>query len=139
MPPPTPTDVVTVFLTRGPELLVLRRSERVGTYRGRWAGVAGYLEAVPPEAQARVELAEELGLLDDDVELLAAGAPVVIDDPAAARSWRVHPFRFELRPGASPRLDWEHVELRWIRPEEIAALETVPGLWKAWQNVAGGA
>ena len=138
MPVSKPTEVVTVFVTRGTDLLVLRRSERVGTYRGHWAGVSGYLERDDPEAQARTELAEELGLGDGDVELAAAGAPLTIDDAASGRAWRVHPFRFGLRPGASPRLDWEHVELLWIRPEEMRALKTVPGLWEAWQNVAGG-
>jgi 8-oxo-dGTP diphosphatase len=132
------TEVVTVFVTRGPDLLLLRRSERVGTYRGLWAGVSGYLEHEDPLSQARLELSEELGLGEDDVSLLAAGAPLTIDDPAASRAWRVHPFRFGLAPGASPRLDWEHVELVWIRPEEMAALKTVPGLREAWQNVAGG-
>jgi len=139
MTPAAVTEVVTVFVTRGPDLLVLRRSERVGTYRGLWAGVSGYLERSDPEAQARVELAEELGLGDGDVVLLAAGAPIAIDDPASGRSWLVHPFLFGLKPGASPRLDWEHVELLWIRPEEMRSLKTVPGLWEAWQNVAGGA
>jgi len=132
------TEVVTVFVTRGPDLLVLKRSERVGTYRGSWAGVSGYLERDDPEAQARVELAEELGLGAADVALLAAGAPLTIDDAASGRAWRVHPFRFDLAPGASLRLDWEHVELRWIRPDEMRSLKTVPGLWEAWQNVAGG-
>jgi 8-oxo-dGTP diphosphatase len=139
MTPAAVTEVVTAFVTRGPDLLLLRRSERVGTYRGLWAGVSGYLERPDPEAQARTELGEELGLGDDDVVLLAAGAPLAIDDAASGRAWRVHPFRFGLISGASPRLDWEHVELRWIRPEEMRSLKTVPGLWEAWQNVAGGA
>jgi 8-oxo-dGTP diphosphatase len=138
MGPAAVTEVVTAFVTRGPDLLVLRRSERVGTYRGRWAGVSGHLERNDPEAQAWIELAEELGLGVGDLTLLAAGAPLTIDDPAIGRAWRVHPFRFGLAPGASPRLDWEHVELRWIRPEELSSLKTVPGLLEAWQNVAGG-
>jgi len=138
MTPHKAVEVVTAFVTRGAELLVLRRSGAVGTYRGSWAGVSGYLERDDPEAQARIELAEELGLGDGDVALLARGAPLAIDDPAESRSWRVHPFRFELAPGASPRLDWEHAELRWIRPEEMRALKTVPGLWEVWQTVAGG-
>jgi len=44
--------VVTCFLLRraaaGDEVLLLRRSQKVGTYRGRWAGVSGYLEEAAP-------------------------------------------------------------------------------------------
>lgn len=39
--------VVTCFLLRrardGDRILILRRSQRVGTYRGRWAGVSAYI------------------------------------------------------------------------------------------------
>lgn len=136
--PGTPrTEVVTAFVTRGGELLVLRRSRRVGTYQGRWAGVSGYLEGNDPLGQARIELAEELGLSEADAALVTRGEPVDVDDEAAGRAWRVHPFRFELASGAAPRLDWEHVEMRWIRPGELAALDAVPGLERAWAAVAG--
>ena len=59
-------DVVTSFLLRrspagSDELFLVRRSNRVGTYHGRWAGVSGFVEA-PPDEQAYVELAEETHL-----------------------------------------------------------------------------
>jgi ADP-ribose pyrophosphatase YjhB (NUDIX family) len=38
-------DVVTVFLTHRSKILVLKRSREVGTYKGHWAGVSGYLES----------------------------------------------------------------------------------------------
>ena len=137
MPHGPRTDVVTAFVTRGDELLVLRRSERVRTYCGRWAAVSGYLEAADPEAQARAELAEELGLGAADVALLARGEPLEIDDGGELR-WRVHPFRFGLAAGAVPRLDWEHAESRWVAPAQLEELETVPGLAAAWRAVSRG-
>ena len=55
-----PTHVVTCFLLRrtrdGDEILLVRRSQRVRTYRGSWASVSGYVEqyiAMRLEDQAR--------------------------------------------------------------------------------------
>ena len=127
--------VVTCFLLRrspgGDEVLLLRRSQRVGTYRGRWAGVSGYLEEANPLAQAYREIEEEAGLARDEVTLLRAGEPLVVVDAEADRSWIVHPFLFEVRPDAQVRVDWEHTEARWVRPEEVSAFDTVPQLAEA--------
>ena len=133
-----PTSVVTAFVTARGRVLLLCRSDRVGTYRGKWAGVSGYLETEDPEEQARVEIAEELGLAGDRVRLERRGEPVEVIDEGAGRAWLVHPFRYALARGAEPRLDWEHVEMRWAEPGEIRLADSVPGLWEAWLSVAEG-
>ena len=124
--------VVTCFLLRraaaGDEVLLLRRSQQVGTYRGRWAGVSGYLEEADPLAQAYREVEEETGLMREDVTLLRTGDPLEVVDTDAGRRWIVHPFLFEVRPDAQVRVDWEHTETRWVRPEEVLAFDTVPQL-----------
>jgi len=162
--------VVTCFLLRrgegGDEVLLLRRSERVGTYRGRWAGVSGYLEARSPLEQAYREIEEEVGLGRGDpstgsgqaVRLLAEGEPLTVLDETIDTRWTVHPFLFEMvteggepgedagdlkgdlkgAPTGSLRLDWEHTESRWVRPQEVPALETVPGLAEALARVYAG-
>jgi 8-oxo-dGTP pyrophosphatase MutT (NUDIX family) len=120
------------------KILVLRRSERVSTYRGRWAGVSGSIDGgLTPEQQARLEIREETTLTDDDVELVATGAPLAVDDAAEGRHWLVHPFRFSVLHPEKITIDWEHVESRWIAPEELSRLETVPRLAEAWARVAG--
>ncbi|MEE8386807.1 MAG: NUDIX pyrophosphatase [Dehalococcoidia bacterium] len=122
------------------ELLLLRRSERVGTYRGRWAGVSGHVEeGVAPLEQAYREMGEEVGLGRDHVRLLAEGEPLVVVDESIETRWTVHPFLFEVLRPEGVRLDWEHTESRWVRPEEVSALETVPGLAEALSRVYGGA
>jgi 8-oxo-dGTP diphosphatase len=130
--------VVTCFLLRRPasgdEVLLLRRSQRVGTYRGRWAAVSGYLEA-EPLVQAYREIEEEAGLAADEVTLLRAGDPLVVVDTEADRRWIVHPFLFEVRPDAQVRVDWEHTEARWVQPEEVFAFDTVPQLAEALTRV----
>ena len=81
--------VVTCFLLRhtaaGDEVLLLRRSQQVGTYRGRWAGVSGYLEEADALAQAYREVEEEAGLTHEEVSLLRAGEPLVVLDAEADR------------------------------------------------------
>jgi len=81
-------DVVTVFLTHGSKILVLKRSREVGTYKGHWAGVSGYLESDDPLKQAYTEMAEEVGLSEQDVTLLKAGKPLEIVDDAQGLAWR---------------------------------------------------
>ncbi|MCG6916787.1 MAG: NUDIX pyrophosphatase [Deltaproteobacteria bacterium] len=130
-------DVVTVFLTWGAKVLVLKRSRKVGTYKGHWAGVSGYLESADPLEQAYVEMAEELGLGKEDVSMVRMGKPLEVFDPARERAWRVHPFLFIVHKPDKIRLDWENVEMRWILPEEIVQLQTVPALKEALDRVIG--
>jgi 8-oxo-dGTP pyrophosphatase MutT (NUDIX family) len=131
--------VVTCFLLRraagGDEVLLLRRSQQVGTYRGCWAGVSGYLEETDPLAQAYREVEEEAGLAREDVTLIRAGDPLEVLDAEAGRRWIVHPFLLEVRPEAQVRVDWEHTEARWVRPEEVFAFDTVPQLAEALMRV----
>ncbi len=131
--------VVTCFLLRrgqaGDEVLLLRRSRRVATYRGRWAAVSGYLESDSALAQALREIEEETSLSRQAVRLLAEGRPLQVADEALGVRWTVHPFLFEATRPEQVRLDWEHVELRWVPPQDIATLETVPGLREALARV----
>ncbi len=131
-------DVVTVFLSHGNKVLVLKRSGKVGTYRGRWAGVSGYLESEDPLDQAHTEMAEEVGLGKKDVTLVKAGKPLEVIDTDRDRAWRVHPFLFAVAEPDKIRLDWEHVEMRWILPEEIVQLQTVPALKETLERVLPG-
>jgi len=127
-------EVVTAFLVRDDgRVLLLRRSAKVGSFVGRWAGVSGYLEEPSPEGQARTEIREETGLAPDAVTLERAGEIVYARDGATV--YVVHPFLF--RVGTSEiRLDWEHTELAWVDPVEIGRRPTVPKLDRAWRAVA---
>nr|HID59640.1 NUDIX pyrophosphatase [Desulfobacterales bacterium] len=127
-------DVVTVFLSRRNKILILRRSEKVGTYRGSWAGISGYLEKSPIE-QAYTEILEETGLTAQDVILIKEGDPVLVLDRENQRAWRVHPFLFAAKYPEKIRLDWENVEMRWVRPDELKYFNTVPDLDRALESV----
>jgi len=119
--------VVTCFLESGGKILLLRRSRQVGSYRGKWAGVSGYVES-PPEEQALIEVNEEVSLDSDDVHLLKKGDPLVIDDKELGTRWVVHPFLFHVNAPDKVKIDWEHREYKWIEPGDIDRYDTVPGL-----------
>jgi 8-oxo-dGTP diphosphatase len=128
-------EVVTAFVQRTTDgkILLLRRSDRVGSFQGLWAGVSGFLEDPTPEAQAWRELREETGMTPAELTLVAEGAPV--GARGDRRVYRVHPFRFVVAT-PSIRLDWEHAAFDWVTPEELRRRPTVPRLWEAWRAVA---
>ncbi|TET25696.1 MAG: NUDIX pyrophosphatase [Dehalococcoidia bacterium] len=120
-------EVVTCFLQSGGEILLLRRSEQVGSYQGRWAGVSGYVETTADE-QALLEIEEETNLCREDLKLVKKGRPLAIRDEKLGVRWVVHPYLFDIKDRGKIKIDWEHEEARWIKPEEITNYQTVPRL-----------
>ena len=127
-------EVVTAFLRHAGRILLVRRSDRVGTYRGRWSGISGYLEKTEPLDQVRCEIQEETGLAPDSCRLASAGEPLVITDVDIGVQWKVHLFLFDIDDPAAIRLDWENRELVWVEPGELARYPTVPALQEALEN-----
>jgi PncC family amidohydrolase len=126
--------VVTCFLEHGRKILILRRSSRVGTYRRSWAGVSGYIETNDID-QAFTEISEETELYKKDLKLIKQGKPLEVIDKNLNRKWIVHPFLFHVRAPEKIKTDWEHTEIKWIKPGELKKYETVPGLAKALARV----
>lgn len=127
-------EVVTAFLRREGKVLLLRRSHRVGSYQGLWAGVSGYLEDPTPLAQALREIREETGLEKKQMKLVKAGQPLEVPAPEMGVCWVVHPFLFDIEGDASIRLDWENMELRWVEPGKLKEYSTVPALVEALES-----
>jgi 8-oxo-dGTP pyrophosphatase MutT (NUDIX family) len=111
------THVVTCFLQYNDKILILKRSDKVRTHKGKWAGVSGYIEEGETDQQtAYKEISEETGLADTDVELLSKGEPIHVQD--GPQVWVVHPFLFRCETDKI-KIDWEHSEFRWISPYEL--------------------
>ncbi len=126
-----PTHVVTNFLLRTdgnePRILIVRRSQRVGSYNARWAGISGFIEpGVTPDDQAYTEIREETGLQRDQVRMLKRGSVIEHADASLNRHWYIHPYLFEVLTPDAIKLDWEATEMRWIAPAELGNYETVP-------------
>ena len=126
-------DVVTCILMKEGKILLLKRSEKVSTYRGYWGGVAGYIEEnEKPEETAYKEISEEVGIRKEDLTLIRKLKPVSIVDEYENKkyNWRIHPFLFKIKEEAKIKIDWEHVKYKWIKPENIVKYNTVPYLKK---------
>lgn len=114
---PTTQHVVTCFLRYNDRFLILKRSDKVKTHQGKWAGVSGYIEPGETDEQtAEKEIQEETGLTLADVELVRKGEPIHVQD--GTRVWVVHPFLYEAKTN-NITIDWEHTEFRWIAPSEL--------------------
>lgn len=123
--------VVTCILEHDGKILLLKRSNLVGTYRGLWGGVAGYVEELEePYDTAIKEIREEAGIDVDAVELVRKGNPIEFSDTYDGRryNWIVYPFLFHIQSKELVHMDWEHEEYRWVHPSEVRKLDTVPGL-----------
>jgi len=119
--------VVTCFLESDGEILILRRSQQVGSYQGRWAGVSGYIQTTADE-QALAEIEEETSLSGEDLEFMTRGKPLSIKDEKLGVKWLVHPYLFHIKDRDKIKIDWEHKEIRWIKPKDIDNYQTVPKL-----------
>ncbi len=126
--------VVTCFLRHRGDVLLLRRSEEVGSYRNRWGAVAGHVETDDPDDDARREIGEETGLLAG-ARLGRRGQPFGVEDPDLDIRWIVHPYLFDCK-SRDAELDRESVEGDWTSPTEILRREVVPELWTSWRRVA---
>ncbi|AGB38253.1 NUDIX domain-containing protein [Natronococcus occultus] len=131
------THVVTAFLRHDGDVLLLCRSDAVGTYTGRWGGVSGFAEGDPDE-QVRTEIREETSL-EDAASLVRSGRPVEFADPELDREWVVHPYLFDCED-REVELSEEHDAAEWVPPTDIvvpdSGYETVPQLWTAYERVA---
>ena len=97
--------VVTCFLESGGEILILRRSGEVGSYRGSWAGVSGYIESTADE-QALTEIEEETNLRRGEVEMVKKGEPLAVEDEGLGIRWVVPPYLFRIKDRDKIRIDW---------------------------------
>lgn len=113
------------------EILILKRSNKVKTYKGLWGGVAGYVEKnEEPYDTAIKEIKEEVGLKKKDISLIKQLDPIVFTDFYEQKryDWKIFVFLFRIRKKSKIKIDWEHSEYRWISPLEIVKYDTVPHL-----------
>ena len=121
--------VVTCLLENKGEILILRRSEDVGTYRELWGGVAGFVEeGEEPYETALKEIKEEVGIGKKEVLSVKKEDPVKFTDLYENKlyDWIVYPFLFHIKGRDMIQIDWEHTEFRWIKPSELKNYDTVP-------------
>jgi 8-oxo-dGTP pyrophosphatase MutT (NUDIX family) len=128
--------ILTCFVRFEDKILLLKRSDRVRTHKGKWHTVAGYVdEPKPIREKALEELHEELGISEQNILQCRMGSPYEFFDPDEQKTWLVHPVLVELKQRPEIKLDWEHTEFKWISPDKLTTYDTVPKLEESLKRV----
>ena len=130
------TKIVTSFIQDEQKLLILRRSNKVKTMKGLWAGISGIIEKnEAPLTRAKIEIYEETGISEDKIRLVKNAAKLRIHSPQYENhEWEIFPFLFEAK-NPDIKLNWENSEYKWITIDELKNYNTVPSLEKVLQNL----
>ncbi|NLI73959.1 MAG: DUF126 domain-containing protein [Euryarchaeota archaeon] len=122
---------VSSFIHCGDEVLLLKRSNKVGSFKDHWAAVSGYVEDGETAKEAAIrEIQEEIGVINP--ELIRSGESVKVRDGNTI--WIIHPYLFRINE-RSITLDWEHTEYRWMLPDAIKNMKTVPELEEVYRSL----
>ena len=130
------TKIVTSFIKDNEKLLILKRSNKVKSMKGLWAGISGIIENnEPPLKRAKIEIFEEAGIIEKDITLIKSAEEMRIDSPQYENhEWEIFPFLFESKK-PTIKLNWENSEFKWINVKELENYETVPSLQKVLFNL----
>ncbi len=130
------TKIVTSFIRDNEKLLILKRSDKVKSMKGLWAGISGIIEKnEEPLKRAKIEIFEEVGIAEDQITLVKTSEEMRINSPQYENhEWEIFPFLFEAK-NPTIKLNWENSEFRWINIEELENYETVPSLQKVLFNL----
>jgi 8-oxo-dGTP pyrophosphatase MutT (NUDIX family) len=125
------TKIVTSFIKDDEQLLILKRSDKVKSMKGLWAGVSGIIENnEEPLKRAKIEIFEEVGITEEKIKLIKAVEEMKVNSPQYENhEWEIFPFLFETK-NPTIKLNWENSEFKWINVNELENYETVPNLQK---------
>ena len=130
------TKIVTSFIKDNEKLLILKRSDKVKSMKGLWAGISGIIEKnEEPLKRAKIEIFEEVGIIEDKITLVRSVKEMRINSPQYENhEWEIFPFLFEAK-NPIIKLNWENSEFKWINKEELKNYDTVPSLQKVLFNL----
>lgn len=125
------TRIVTSFVKDNDKFLFLKRSNKVKTMKGLWAGVSGIIENnEEPLTRAKIEIFEELGIAENQIKFLKSAQEMSVSSPQYENhEWKIFPFLFEAR-NPKIKLNWENSEYVWITVDEIKNYQMVPSIDK---------
>jgi len=88
------TKIVTSFIKDNEKLLILKRSDKVKSMKGLWAGISGIIEKnEEPLERARIEIFEEVGITEDMITLVRSAEEMRVNSPQYKNhEWEIFPF-----------------------------------------------
>jgi 8-oxo-dGTP pyrophosphatase MutT (NUDIX family) len=123
------TKIVTSFIKNDNNILILKRSNKVKSMKGLWAGVSGIIESdEEPLVRAKIEIFEEVGIEEEHLKLLKSPEQIRVESPQYRNhKWEIFPFLFETK-NTEIKLNWENSEFKWVEVNQLKEFETVPNL-----------
>lgn len=130
------TKIVTSFIQDEQKILILKRSDKVKTMKGLWAGISGIIEKDEnPLTRAKIEIYEETGISEDKIKLIKSAEKLRVNSPQYENhEWEIFPFLFEAK-NPEIKLNWENSEYLWIQVDELKNYNSVPSLEKVLSNL----
>ena len=130
------TRIVTSFLKKSDQTLILKRSQKIRSMKGLWSGVSGIIENNEnPIDRAKIEIFEEVGIKEKEIKLVKKLEKMKISSQQYKNhEWEIFPFLFETK-NTNIELNWENSEFKWILPKELKNYQTVPSLEKILLNL----
>ena len=130
------TKIVTSFIQDEQKILILKRSDKVKTMKGLWAGISGIIEKnESPLTRAKIEIYEETGISEDKIKLIKSAEKLRVNSPQYVNhEWEIFPFLFEAK-NPEIKLNWENSEYLWITLDELKKYNSVPSLEKVLLNL----
>ncbi len=97
--------------------------------------MSGHIERGEDEfSRALIEIEEETKIKRTDVKLIAKSKPIIVPDKENNYFWKVYPFLFRTNR-SEIKIDWEHIEYKWISPSEFDSYDIVPMLHEVYKKV----
>ncbi len=120
---------VLAFLEYNGKLLIVKRSNKVATYKGLWSVIAGYMdEIVSPKRKILQEIREETGLLSKDIRSIRLAKPFIYKDKKGGFLIIMQPAHVILKRVPRIRMDWENTSAKWVDKASIWNFNLVPNV-----------
>ena len=128
--------VLKVFVALDGKILLLKRSDKVRAYQGKWNVIAGYLDDLNPiEEKVFEELREEIKVSKDNIEQICYGKIEKIEDKEIGKTWISQPVLIKLKNKPEIILDFEHTDYKWILPSEMKKYDILYSLEETFENL----
>jgi len=120
---------ISCFVIYDNKILILKRGDKVASYKGLWNSIAGYVDdLLPIENKIYEELQEEIGLIPESIKKITFGKLYKFKDKNINKTWIILPVLVDLDHQPKIVLDWEHINYAWIDPSKINNYNTFPNL-----------
>lgn len=131
--------VVTCFIMQENKLLIMKRSKKVLNYNGKWNVVAGFLDDPRKKLENIVydELREETNIGEENVESINIAKNYTYFDKEIDKTWIIFPVLVKIKDKNKIKIDWEHLESKWIDPNDLTKFNVVSGLDLTFSKLKG--